>query len=610
MRRGLLATRDDLEALASRINEAPYDAFYERLLSRCALILESTPATEMNWQSAWANGRWNAALTAARGLQGRILDLVVADAIDRNSAYRSRAVEELRNLAMWSTWSDPSRPNMPVDLCTAEAAVTAVVGLDWLWDDLNEADRQRLLGALQARVMEPYLQLVTAKPPVWWYSAVNHWNAVINAGCGLAGLAMGDENPQAQEVFELSRAGLEHFFNDLGRDGGWDEGTGYWGYAVRSVLLLGEACSRVLDDQSVIHHRGMEATGLFPIYFTPNGHPASFGDQAVVPVHGTLYLLDRYFDRREMTWWLDTNVDKHDVSTFGWSQSGMALLMRPQNGKITAPELEPTKVFNQIGWAAMADAWPEPGFYAAVKTGDLGVSHSQRDMNSLQLQVDGEMLLVDIGHPPDEANAYFSASRSEFYEVEARAHNTLTVAEEDHRPDAIGSIVDSDFGPSFRWVIGDANEALGEGVRFMRHVVMLLDDEGRGESLVVLDQLDLPAPERVDLFWHTAGRVNLSGMSGEILGRQASVHFQLACDLPAEVDVTSRQLERRATDRAVHLTAGMVGRNVIASCFSRKPIGELRLEQAQRGDVTLTLNGRAILFKAVAKQRYLTPQLG
>jgi hypothetical protein len=159
-------------------------------------------------------------------------------------------------------------------------------------------------------------------------------------------------------------------------------------------------------------------------------------------------------------------------------------------------------------------------------------------------------------------------------------------------------------------VVGDANEALGEGVRFMRHVVMLLDEQGGGESLVVLDQLDLPAPERVDLFWHTAGGVNLSGMSGEIVGRQASVNFQLACNLPAEVEVTSRQLERHAVDRAVHLTAGMVGRNVIASCFSRKPISELLLEQADRGDVTLTLNGRALEFRAVAKQRYLTPQLG
>lgn len=607
MRRGLLATRDDLEALRDRINDAPYDVYYERLLSRCALILESSPATEMNWQSAWANGRWNAALTAARGIQGRILDLVIADAIDRNSAYRSRAVEELRNLATWSMWSDPSRPNMPVDLCTAEAAVTAVVGMDWLWDDLTSADRERLMQGVQTRVIEPYLALVQAKPPVWWYSAVNHWNAVINSACGMAGLALGDENPQAQNVYDLSRAGLEHFFNDLGRDGGWDEGTGYWGYAVRSVLLLGEACSRVLDDQSIIHHRGMEATGLFPLYFTPNGHPASFGDLATLPVYGTLYLLDRYFNRQELTWWLDTYADTHDVSTFGWSQAGLAMLMRSPNGQIPVPDLEPVKVFNQIGWGALADAWPRPRFYAALKTGDLGVSHSQRDMNSIQLQVDGEMLLVDIGHPPDEASDYFSASRSEYYEVEARAHNTVCVADEDHRPDAIGSIADSNFGPGFRWVVGDANEALGEGVRFMRHVVMLLDDAGCGETLVVLDSLDLPSPERIDLYWHTAGQVELDGAGGRIVGREAGLHFQLACTTPVEVDTTSRQLQRRATDRAVHLTAGMLGRNVIASVFSRKAIKALSIEQAERGDVTLKVGSRTLTFQAVARQRYLTP---
>ncbi|NBB94351.1 MAG: hypothetical protein GVY16_01240 [Planctomycetes bacterium] len=609
MRRGLLATPEELHALADRIGEAPYDQLCQRLQSRCELILQSTPATEMNWQSAWANGRWNAALAAARGLQGRILDLVIADAIDRNSAYRSRAAEELTHLARWSTWADPSRPNMPLNLCTAEAAVAAVIGLDWMWDDLNVADRTRLLDNLHERVIKLYHNLVTTSPPVWWYSAVNHWNAVMNGACGLVGLALGDTNDQAAEVLDLSREGLEHFFDDLGRDGGWDEGTGYWGYAVRSVLLLGEACSRVLDEQSIIHHRGMEATGLFPIYFTPNGHPASFGDQPTLPTHGTLYLLDRYFDRRELTWWLDTYADRHDVSTFGWSQAGVAMLARPQNGTIDPPELQPVKIFNQIGWAAMADQWPRPTFYAAVKTGDLAVSHSQRDMNSIQVQVDGEMLLVDVGHPPGEASEYFSASRADFYEVQASAHNTITVAEEDHRPDAIGFIRDGDEGSDFRWVTADSQDACGEGVTFVRHVVMLLDGKGRGESLVVLDELDLPAPERVDVFWHTAGKIHLDGQAGRIVGRRAGLHVQMACTVPAEVATFSQPMEHDRADHVLHLSAGMIGRQVVASVFSRKEIAKLGIEQAERGDVTLTVGKRKVTFATRRGQRYLTPEM-
>ena len=55
------------------------------------------------------------------------------------------------------------------------------------------------------------------------------------------------------------------------------------------------------------------------------------------------------------------------------------------------------KVFNEIGWAAMADHWPSPSLYVSAKTGDLSAHHSQHDMNSLQVQVDGEMLLADRG---------------------------------------------------------------------------------------------------------------------------------------------------------------------------------------------------------------------
>ncbi|MCD4825619.1 MAG: hypothetical protein K8S55_13570, partial [Phycisphaerae bacterium] len=92
MRRGILANLDELRALSDRISIHPFDRFYEVLGKRCALILESSPMTEMNWQAAWAGGRRNSATVAARGAQGRILDLVIADAIETNDAYRSRAV--------------------------------------------------------------------------------------------------------------------------------------------------------------------------------------------------------------------------------------------------------------------------------------------------------------------------------------------------------------------------------------------------------------------------------------------------------------------------------------------------------------------------------------
>ena len=45
MRRGILATRQELAELAGRVPRKPFDTFYQLLRKRCALILETPPAT-------------------------------------------------------------------------------------------------------------------------------------------------------------------------------------------------------------------------------------------------------------------------------------------------------------------------------------------------------------------------------------------------------------------------------------------------------------------------------------------------------------------------------------------------------------------------------------
>jgi len=572
MRRGILATRDELEALRRLTGRKAFAGMYEALQKRCALILESSPITERHWRTLWQQGRWGSAVQAARAVQGRVLDLLISHYIDTNRAYRDRAIEELANLAGWSTWTDPCHNHIEADLCTAEAAVAVAVGLDWLWEDLGEADRQSLLAALRDKGIAAYIRGV--EQGAFWANAYNNWSAVVNGGCGLAALALADTDDPARAAYGMARENLERFFAALGREGGWDEGVGYWGFAMRYVLLLAEAARRLDDDQSLLHRRGMDATGLFGIYFTPNGQSVSFGDAAsVVPLLGTFYLLSRHFGLREVTWWLDTYAFHRDVSTTGWSAAGLAMLFRPSRARTPKnPGLKPVKVFDRIGWASMADRWPKPGFYVAAKTGDLGASHSQHDMNSLQLQVDGEMLLTDLGGAPS-SREYFSETRGEFYEAQARAHNTVTVAEEDHRLDAQGRIVDSRSGRDYRYLACDAGSACGENVRFFRHVVMVVDEATQaGLMLVVLDDLTNGVPEKVETFWHTQGTMQLDAASktGTLSGRRAALRYALASTVPIKLASASYPLDSRRRDTVLCATAGVVGRALTVSVFSRR----------------------------------------
>jgi hypothetical protein len=600
MRRGILASREELASLRDRLGRKPFDGIYEALRSRCALILEASPISESQWRTLWEHGSWDSALHAARTAQGRIVDLLVAHHVDRNQAYRDRAIEELRNLVAWSTWVDPCNGPLPADQCTAEAAVGAVLGLDWLWEDLPEPDRRRALRAIAEKAVEPYIKAVRQK--VWWYSCYHNWNAVVNSGCAMAGLALSDRDPHGQEAFGLGMVGLKNFFDALGREGGWDEGIGYWGTAIRYVLLLGEAASRLLDDKRIFHVRGMDVTGLFPIYFTPGGQAASFGDYPGVPLWGALYLLVKHLGQDELAWWLDTYAFHRDASASGWSAPGFAMLFRPRDLETPkSANLAPLKVYHEIGWAAMADRWPRPGFYVAAKTGDLSANHSQHDMNSIQLQADGEMLLHDPG-PAPHGRDYYSDARSRFYQVQARAHNTIIVGDRDHQIDARGQVVEAEAGGDYRWVACDAETACGDNVRFIRHVVMVLDASGtEGRTLVVLDEIKNDVPEKVDLFWHTPGHIqpHASIATGQIVGRQAKLYYWLGGTVDVRISQESQQLDARRTDEVLRVSAEVANRAMFLSVFSRNSLsGAVALKESASGEVAVTASGVLIVFQS------------
>ena len=603
MRRGLLATQSELAALKKRIGRRPFDHIYDALRKRCALILESKPITETMWRSAWAQGRWGAALTATAGIQGRVLDLIICHNIDRNTAYRDRAIEELRNLLRFSTWVDPAHSFVSADLCTGEACATAAIALDWLADELSEADRAHCRQALLAKGFQPYLRAIDEG--AFWYSSYHNWNAVVNGGVALAALLLADEDATAAAALAKARKGLERYFGALGREGGWDEGVGYWGYGMRYVLLLGEALARIEGDHSIFGRRGMDATGLFPVYFCPHGVPVSFGDNAQAPTFGTFYLLAKHHGLKEMLWWLDRYGLRHDVKTGGRSHAGLALLFRPAQAKPQPrPKLLPVKAFKQIGWAAAADRWPEPSVYVALKTGDLAASHAQLDMNSVQIMIDGEILLHDIGSPAYSHEYFTPDGRYRFYEAQSRSHNTLAAADREHRIDAVGGIVQATCGRNYRWLAGDAGEALGEDVRFVRHVVMPIPARGAASTLVVLDEVRNIAPERLNASWHTAGKLTLdeNGTRGKITGASAALNFAVAATESFEADTRSHSLNTKRTDNVLEIALPATRELLLATVFARRPVGPVKLKRTPKGGLTLTAGRLKLRFRPTPKR--------
>ncbi len=213
-------------------------------------------------------------------------------------------------------------------------------------------------------------------------------------------------------------------------------------------------------------------------------------------------------------------------------------------------------------------------------------------MNSIQVQVGGEMLLANTTQVP-AGQRRSSEDSDQACEVQAAAHNTLVVAERDHQIDARGEIVEASDGRNFRWLVCDAGGACGEGVRFIRHLLLTVSEKkSEAHTLIVLDELTNGTPERVDLFWHTPGSISWAkdGKSGLITGCRSSLNFALEATVDFDAKSIERKPDGRRTDRAIQLTSGVIGTALFCSVFSTGPISTPpELIRRAHGETQLTL---------------------
>jgi len=556
------------------------------------------------WRSAYEQGRWGAATAAVGSIQGRIFDLIIAHKIERNLAYRDRAIEELKNLLTFSRWVDPSHSDLPADLCTGEASATAAIALDLLADELTEVDINRCKHTILQKGLIPYLQAVNSD--VFWYSCYHNWNAVTNCGVGLAGLLLENEYDEGTAVLDKANEGLKDFFNALGREGGWDEGLGYWGYAMRYVLLFAEAMRRIRSDMRIFEQRGMDTTALFPIYFSPNGIPVSFGDRPTSTTWGVFYLFAKYYNLKEVTWWLDQYAFRRAVSAGGHSDTGLALLFRPTKHRYSPkPNLEPLKVYHEIGWAAMADQWPKPHLFVALKTGDLSAHHAQLDMNSIQVVLNNEIIIAEPGSPNFSHRYLSPEGRYGFYEVQAASHNTITIGNRGQRIDSAGSIIQAQNNKRYRWVVGHAGAALGGNVRFYRHLVMpIFPKKSNSKMLIVLDEIHNALSEEITATWHSRGNIKLNknGRSGTIFGQTHSLYFATISSCQTEVKLERRELSSHQPDNVIVVYTPAVNHALLATVFATRPVGRIKLA---RDENIVELQAAGLTFTWINQHPYI-----
>jgi hypothetical protein len=368
----------------------------ERQVEAAAMKFVRKPAIDVdetghNWQ-----------LIRARHMQNRIVTLLVQYRRSGQRRYRETLMDDVRRMAEWEYWSwitwrqGNSDPNAIFDLSYGENSATLALAFDGLRDELTPEELELFVDTARRRSLQPLLAVMSAETPPWWFRfALSNWNTVCAGGAGMLALAMGDLCPESEQVLSVAEESVVPYFDALGEDGAWPEGIGYWNYGMRygfMYLLSWENATG--KTHPLLEQKGTRSTLTFPLAFSPNGVPCSFGDvnsYAPLPFH---YRAAHRLGRADIVAELDRRMGMMadaEVLRGYWPNTAELLLLHPQSaGKARKPVAAkwPTiSLQHVLEWGYVADQMPEPKVYASVRGGTLDAPHVHQDLLSYNFLV-------------------------------------------------------------------------------------------------------------------------------------------------------------------------------------------------------------------------------
>ena len=537
-------------------------------------------------------------LIRARRMQTRILTLLTAYRLTGKQAFRDTILQDVRAIANWEYWSwitwrqGDARPGAIFDLSYGENSATLAIAYDHLHNELSEAEHDLFVDTARKRALQPYLKQNGGKKKSWYYDCPNcNWNTVCNGGAGMLALAVMDRCPEAARVLALADRGVDPFFRSLHGDGGWPEGIGYWNYGMRYGFMYLLSHERATGRRHpLLKRKGTEATLSFPLTFTPNDQPCSFGDvNGFSPLPFHLAAAER-FDRADLLKELDQRLERGDQAGRTWPDQAEIALLHPRTiTKRASSKSRSHHLLKGLEWGFVADRMPDPSVYVSVRGGTTDAPHVHRDLMSFHVVVGGEKLIENIP-VEDYIDTTFSPRRFELYETSAGSKNTILI-------NGVG-VADKTTvqtrileGRGYRGFRIDATGAMGgmyDGhvCDFCGRSILLLKDR----AILVIDRVEVPHVALVESRLHTFQDVAFGIDDATVRGKKNRMHVSYASTEPSLLKVGMGMQTHPHTDGNTILRRVSAGKVFeMTLCTLMVPGG--------KGDVTVSERGKRTTVK-------------
>ena len=316
------------------------------------------------------------------------------------------------------------------DIFAADTARIMATVYDWLYPWMDTVKRDRIRGAL----LEKAIVQVRGNYDYHWWSTAYRCNWLIScfSGLGMSALALLKEDPQLVDVLAESLNRINRLYDEIGIDGGWQEGVGY-SFANQSwAVLYGIPLRRLTGGKYSLldHPRLREHPVTFNIYmFLPPDRSVNFCDSGYSAGGRPSYVFHVLADELKSgeTAWCAGHIAAEPKEVYD--------VIFPRT--TVAPVLpgDVSRHFRTIDWTVMrSDFTGTDNVVIACKSGkNDDPHHGHLDIGHFLLFWRGQSFICDLGNSGYDEKA-FDAVRWDMPKAASRGHNVIFVNGEEQIP--------------------------------------------------------------------------------------------------------------------------------------------------------------------------------
>ena len=494
-------------------------------------------------------------LAIYRGNLGKAFDLAFVYQVTGDEAYARKAYEFANSVCDMPTWTIRAH-EFPIiysrvwpwnvkddqvlfsfDHVNGDTTREMAAIYDWLYPALDKRQRDRIRGAL----LEKGITRVRGNYEYhWWATSYRcNWCGVCNSGLGIAALALLEEDPQLVDVITESHNRIGRMYDEIGEGCGWQEGVGYWNYAISTTTYFADALKRLTDGEVNLfeHPRLVKNTVAAPLYMhVPPNRTVPFEDSSDGRVgQSAMYnKLATETGSAEAAWYRE--------NLFGEGTGAFDLVWPRSDVKPALPE-QASHLFPTVNWAVLrSDFTSLDKVMVACKAGyNDDPHHGHLDIGQAQVFWQGTGYLSEIKRTPYDEK-YFDEERWAYPEARSAGHNVVLVNGEEQRSaklkdepwvEGLGGEIDIfEPGEARDYLRMEATGAYpGKELKgWRRHIVL-----DKPEVVVIVDEVRCAPGAEIEARWHSEATARMREGFALLEGPRGTMALVAVAAAPVEL---------------------------------------------------------------------------